>query len=115
MNVYNTAVFRGCHSFSDIDMANVMLNHPEYCYYNPVVGMQHTRDESDEATITTSHPIERVPSRFGTAACREIVDVDIHTLEEHKAVDDTTAFILAGLENALMFPSTSDVRIARSE
>ena len=39
--------FRGCHSFSDIDMANVMLNHSEYCYYNPVVGMQNTRDESD--------------------------------------------------------------------
>ena len=70
-----------------------MLNHPEYCYYNPVVGMQNTSDESDEAT---SHPIERVPSRFGAAAGREIVDVDVHTLE-HKAVDDNTAFVLGGL------------------
>ena len=68
-----------------------MLNHPEYCYYNPVVGMQNTSDESDEAT---SHPIERVPSRFGAAAGREIVYVD--TLE-HKAVDDNTAFVLGGL------------------
>ena len=83
-------------------MANVMLNHSEYCYYNPVVGMQNTRDESVEATTTTttttSHPIERVPSRFGTAAGREIVelDVDLHTLEQ-KAVDDKTAFVVGGL------------------
>ena len=76
----------------------------EYCYYNPVVGMQNTRDESDEATTTTttttSRPIERVPSRFGTAAGREIVnvalDVDLHTLEQ-KAVDDNTAFVVGGL------------------
>ena len=58
VNVYNTEGFRGCHSFSDIDMANAMLNHPEYYYYNPLVGMQNTSDESDEAI---SHPIERVP------------------------------------------------------
>ena len=74
-------------------MANVMLNHSEYCYYNPVVGMQNARDGSVEATttITTSHPIERVPSRFGTAAGREIVDV------EQKAVYDNTAFVVGGL------------------
>ena len=58
MNVYETAGFRGCHSFSDIDMANVMLNHPEYYHYKPVFGMQNTSNESDEAT---SVPIERVP------------------------------------------------------
>ena len=86
--------YRDCHSFSDIDMANVTLNHPEYCYYNPVVGMQITSDEGDEAT--TSHPIERVPSRFCAAAGRDIVDVDLHTLEQ-KAVDDNTAFVVGGL------------------
>ena len=75
-----------------IDMANVMLNHPEYCYYNPVAGMQNTSDKSDEAT---SHPIERVPSRFGAAAGREIVDIDLHTFE-HKAVDDNAALVLGG-------------------
>ena len=53
VNVYMTTVFRGCHSFSDIDMANVMLNNPEYCYYNPAVGMQNTSDKSDEATSPT--------------------------------------------------------------
>ena len=58
MNVYETAGFRGCHSFSDIDMANVMLNHPEYNHYKPVFGMQNTSNERDEAT---SVPIERVP------------------------------------------------------
>ena len=47
-----------------------------------------TSDESDEAT---SHPIDRVPSRVGAAAGREIVDVD--TLEQ-KVVD---AFIVGGL------------------
>ncbi|KAK2177591.1 hypothetical protein NP493_590g01003 [Ridgeia piscesae] len=72
-------------------MANLMLNHPSYCYYNPVVGLQNTSDESDEAT---SHPIGRVPSRVGAAAGREIVDVD--TLEQ-KVVDDNTAFIVGGL------------------
>ena len=98
-NVYNTAVVSGCHSFSDIDMANVMLNHSEYCYYNPVVGMQNTRGESDEVTTTTtSHPIERVPSLSGAAADRDIVDVDVnlHTLEQ-KAVDSNTAFVVGGL------------------
>ena len=111
-NVYHTAVVSGCHSFSYIDMANVMLNHSEYYYYNPVVGIQNTRDESDEATTTTttSHPIERVPPRFGTAAGREIVyvevDVDLHTLEQ-KAVDDNTPSSLEGslsTRYALMFP-----------
>ena len=58
MNVNETAGFRGCHSFSDIDMANVMLNHPENYHYKPVFGMQNTSNESDEAT---SVPIERVP------------------------------------------------------
>ena len=58
MNIYETAGFRGCHSFSDIDMANVMLNHPEYYHYKPVFGMQNISNESDEAT---SVPIERVP------------------------------------------------------
>ena len=72
-------------------MANLMLNHPTYCYYNPVVGMQNTSDESDEAT---SHPINRVPSRVGAAAGPEIVDVD--TLAQ-KVVDDNTAFVVGGL------------------
>ena len=91
VNVYNTPVFRGCHSFSDIDMSNVMLNHREHrCYYNPVVGMHDISDESDKAT---SHPIERVPSLSGAAADREIVDV--YTLE-HKAVDGNTAFVVRG-------------------
>ena len=58
MNAYNTAGICGCHSFSDIDMANVMLNHPEYYHYKPVFGMQNTSNESDEAT---SHATERVP------------------------------------------------------
>ena len=71
VNVYKTAGFRGCHSFTDNDMANVMLNHPDYCYYNPVVGMQNTSDESDEAT--TSHSSERVPSRFGAAAGANLI------------------------------------------
>ena len=61
VNVYNTPVFRGCHSFSDIFMAYIMLNHRDHrYYYNLVVGMQNTSDESNEAT---SRPIERVPSR----------------------------------------------------
>ena len=90
MNEYKTAVFRGCHSFSDIDMANVMLSHREHhCYYDPV-GVQDS-DEDDEAT---SHPIERVPSLSGATADREIVDVD--TLEQ-KAVDGNTAFVVGGL------------------
>ncbi|KAK2155609.1 hypothetical protein NP493_2042g00006 [Ridgeia piscesae] len=72
-------------------MANLMLNHPSYCYYNPVVGMQNTSDESDEAT---SHPIDRIPSRVGAAAGPDIVDVD--TLAQ-KVVDDNTAFIVGGL------------------
>ena len=72
-------------------MANLMLNHPTYCYYNPVVGMQNTSDESDEAT---SHPIDRVPYRVGAAAGPEIVDVD--TLAQ-KVVDDNTAFVVGGL------------------
>ena len=85
------AVLLGYHSFSDIDMANVMLNQREHhWYYNPV-GMQDISDEEDE---TTSHPIERVPSRSGAAADREIVDVD--TLEQ-KAIDDNTAFVVRGL------------------
>ncbi|KAK2144041.1 hypothetical protein NP493_4343g00006 [Ridgeia piscesae] len=66
-------------------------HHPTYCYYNPVVGMQNTSDESDEAT---SHPIDRVPSRVGAAAGPEIVDVD--TLAQ-KVVDDNTAFVVGGL------------------
>ena len=78
-------------TFKLVAMANLMLNHPSYCYYNPVVRMQNTSDESDEAT---SHPIDRVPSRVGAAAGREIVDVD--TLEQ-KVVDDNTAFIVGGL------------------
>ena len=72
-------------------MANLMLNHPTYCHYNPVVGMQNTSDESDEAT---SHPIDRVLSRVGAAAGPEIVDVD--TLAQ-KVVDDNTAFVVGGL------------------
>ena len=63
-------------------MADVMLNH--HCYYNPV-GMQ---DICDEDAETTSHPIERVPSRFGAAADRDIVDVD--TLKQ-KAIDGNTS------------------------
>ena len=91
MKVYNTAVFRGCQSFSDVDMANVILNHREHqCYYNSV-GMQDISDEDDEAT---SHPIERVPSWFGAAADREIVNVD--TLEQ-KAIDVNTVFVGRGL------------------
>ena len=73
-------------TFNLVAMANLMLNHPTYCYYNPVVGMQNKSDESDEAT---RHPIDRVPSRVGAAAGPEIVDVD--TLAQ-KVVDDNTAF-----------------------
>ncbi|KAK2179187.1 hypothetical protein NP493_508g01031 [Ridgeia piscesae] len=73
-------------------MATVMLNHREHrCYYNPVVGIQDTSDESDEAT---SHPIMRVPSQSGAATDREIVDVD--TLEQ-KSVEGNTAFVVRGL------------------
>ena len=72
MNVYNTEGFRDCHSFYDNDMANAMLNHPEYCYYNPVVGMQNTSDESDEAT---SHPTERVPVATASGKDPETVHV----------------------------------------
>ena len=76
-------------AFSDIVIANVMLSHRDQrCYYNPVVGMQDISDESDEAT---SHPIERVPSLFGAAADRDIVD--LHTLEQ-KAVDGNTPFFV---------------------
>ncbi|KAK2174746.1 hypothetical protein NP493_779g00007 [Ridgeia piscesae] len=73
-------------------MANVMLNNHRghHCYYNPV-GMQDVTDKDDEAT---SHPIDRVRSRFGAAADREIVDVD--TLEQ-KAIDGKTAFVVRGL------------------
>ena len=71
-NVYETAGFRGCHSFSDIDMANVMLNHPEYCHYKPVSGMQNTSNESDEAT---SHPVERVPVATASGKDSETVHV----------------------------------------
>ena len=74
-------------------MATVMLNHREHrCYYNPVVGIQDTSDDSDE---TTSHPTtELVPSLSGAAADREIVDVD--TLEQ-KSVYGNTAFVVRGL------------------
>ena len=72
-------------------MANVMLNHAEYCQYKPVFGIQNTSDEDDEAS---SHPIEGLPSRFGAAAGREFVDVD--TLKQ-KVVDDNTAFDVGGL------------------
>ncbi|KAK2172417.1 hypothetical protein NP493_965g01047 [Ridgeia piscesae] len=53
--------------------------------------MQDISDEDDEAT---SHPIERLPSRSGAAADREIVDDD--TLEQ-KAIDCNTAFVVRGL------------------
>ncbi|KAK2161715.1 hypothetical protein NP493_1564g00005 [Ridgeia piscesae] len=43
---------------------------------------------------TTSHPIEWVPSRFGAAADREIVDVD--TLEQN-GINGNTAFVVRGL------------------
>ena len=69
-------------------MANVMLNHREHHFYYNSVGMQDKSDEDDEAT---SHPIDRVPSRFGAAADRKIVD----TLEQ-KAVDNL-AFVIGGL------------------
>ena len=52
--------------------------------------MQDISDEDDEAT---NYPIDRVPSRFGAAAYREIVDVD--TLEQ-KAIDGNTAFVVRG-------------------
>ena len=94
-------------------MANVMLNHREHhCYCNPV-GMQDISDEDDEAT---SHPIERVPSRFGAAADREIVDVD--TLEQ-KAIAGNTASVVRGLVIEKVRTdvpyTTSDVCIASSE
>ena len=95
VNVYKTTVFRGCHSFSDIVMAAyaMLKRRDPRCFYDPVVGVQYISDESDEVT---SHPIERVPSLSGTAADREIVDVDLHTLEQ-KAVDGNTAFVVGGL------------------
>ena len=99
VNVYNTAVVIGCHSFSDIDMANVMLNHSEYCYYKPVVGMQNTRDESDEATTTThqsSHRASAISIRYSGGRVIVDVDVNLHTLEQ-KAVDGNTAFSVGGL------------------
>ena len=63
------------------------------CFYDPVKGVQYISYQSDEVT---SHPIERVPSLCGAAADRDIVDVDLHTLE-HKAVDGNTAFVVGGL------------------
>ena len=50
--------------------------------------MQDISDESDEAT---SHPIERVPSLYGAAEDRDIVDFE--TLEQ-MAVDGNTAFVI---------------------
>ena len=50
------------------------------------MGVQYISDQSDEVT---SHP-----SLYG--ADREIVDVDLHTLEQ-KAVDGNTAFVVEGL------------------
>ncbi|KAK2180560.1 hypothetical protein NP493_437g00002 [Ridgeia piscesae] len=71
-------------------MANVMLNHRDHhCYYKPV-GMQDVSGEDDEAT---SHPNERVPSLSGSAADREIIDVDAL---EKKAIDGHTAFVASG-------------------
>ena len=89
-NVYNTAVVSGCHSFSDIDMsAYAMLKRRDpRCFYDPVKGVQYINDQSDEVT---SHP-----SLYGAAVDREIVDVDLHTLEQ-KAVDGNTAFVVGGL------------------
>ena len=53
--IYKTAVFRGCRSFSNIDMAKVMLNHPQHhCYFNPG-DMQDISDEDDEATSRRRH------------------------------------------------------------
>ena len=66
-----------------------MMNHPEYCYYNPV-GMQDIGDE-DEAI---SQPIERLPFRSAAEPKREIVDVD--TLER-KPTDGDTAVVVRGL------------------
>ena len=92
------------------------------CFYDPVKGVQYISDQSDGVT---SHP-----SLYGAAVDREIVDVDLHTLEQ-KAVDGNTAFVVGGLvidkvrtdvsfylddhgdlrwekhRYALMFPSTS--------
>ena len=53
-------------------MANVVLNHPEYCHYKPVFGMQNTSNESGEAT---SHPIERVPVATASGKDSETVHV----------------------------------------
>ena len=70
-------------------MANVMMNHPDYCYLNPV-GMQYIGDE-DEAI---SQPIERLPFQSAAEPEREIVDVD--TLER-KPTDGDTAVVVRGL------------------
>ena len=70
-------------------MANVMMNHPEYCYYNPV-GMQDIGDE-DEAI---SQPIERFPFRSATELERQIVNID--TLE-WKPTDGDTVVVVRGL------------------
>ena len=63
------------------------------CFYDPVKGVQYISYQSDELT---SHPIEQVQSLYGAAADRDIVDVDLHTLE-HKAVDGNKAFVVGGL------------------
>ena len=77
--------------------AYAMLKHRDpRCFYHPVFGVQYTSDERDESDEVTSHPIERVPSLSGAAADRDIVDVDLHTLEQ-KVVDDNTAFVVGGL------------------
>ena len=76
MNIYDGRFSR---------LSFVLLKHREHhCYYNSF-GI------SNEDNEATSHPIERVKSRFGAAADREIVDVD--TLEQ-KAVDGNTAFVV---------------------
>ena len=58
------------------------------CFYDLVKGVQYISDQSDEVT---SHP-----SLFSAAVDREIVDVDLHTLEQ-KAVDGNTAFVVGGV------------------
>ena len=95
VNVYSTAIVRGCHSVSDIVMAAyaMLKRRDPRCFYDTVEGMQYISDQSDDET---SHPIEWVPCLYGAAADREIFDVDLHTLEQ-KAVDGNTAFVVGWL------------------
>ena len=76
-------------------MANAMSKHRDHrCFYDPVVGVQYISAESE---VVTSHPIEQVTSLSVASVDRDIVDVDLHTLEQ-KAVNGNTAFVVGGLD-----------------